>query len=97
MKGSDLPSPKPERIDARAAALITGRSVRAVQDMAARGQIPGAAKIGRAWTFDEMTLRDWIRQLEAEVAARREARVPESIDAEYDRLIGRRSDRRPRG
>lgn len=64
--------------------------------MAARGQIPGAAKIGRAWTFNERTLRDWIRQLEAEVAARHETRVPESIDARYARLIGRRSERQPR-
>lgn len=54
-----------ERIRAKIAADITGLSVRAVQAMAARGELPGAAKLGKVWTFDEARLRAWVRQREA--------------------------------
>lgn len=43
----------PERIRADAVAAITGLSTRAVQSLALRGIIPGAARLGRRWTFDE--------------------------------------------
>lgn len=46
-----------ERIRASAAASILGVEVRTVQALASRGQIPGAAKIGGTWTFDEKALR----------------------------------------
>lgn len=36
----------------QAACDAIGLSPRGVQAMAARGEIPGAAKIGRVWTFD---------------------------------------------
>jgi phage terminase Nu1 subunit (DNA packaging protein) len=55
-----------ERCQTRKAAEIIGLSIRQVQHMAARGEIPRAAKIGSVWTFDEATLRRWIRQREAE-------------------------------
>ena len=42
----------------------TGKGRRALQAMAARGRIPGAAKIGREWTFDRIKVRRWIRDLE---------------------------------
>lgn len=56
--GKDLE--KPECIRPRQAAGITGLTVRAIQAMALRGELPGAAKLGGSWTFDEATLRTWI-------------------------------------
>jgi predicted DNA-binding transcriptional regulator AlpA len=44
----------------------TGLSRRTVQAMASRGQIPGAAKFGKLWTFDRMKLARWIRDKERE-------------------------------
>jgi len=52
------------RILVRDLALETGKGARALQAMAARGLIPGAAKIGREWTFDRIKVRRWIRDLE---------------------------------
>ncbi len=59
-------SMKPERIQAPAAAAITGLSLWNIQRMALRGEIPGAAKHGFRWTFNESKLRRWIRHKEAE-------------------------------
>lgn len=42
----------PERIRAHHAATILGVELRTVQALAARGELPGAAKIGGLWTFD---------------------------------------------
>ena len=53
------------RIQSPAAADMIGLSVRSVQDKAARGEIPSAAKVGARWTFDKDTLKQWMRQLEA--------------------------------
>ena len=51
-----------ERIRAHVAAGILGVETRTVQALAARGELPGAAKIGGLWTFDEAALRNWIRE-----------------------------------
>jgi len=51
-----------ERIRAQDAAIILGVETRTVQALAARGDLPGACKIGRLWTFDAATLRAWIRE-----------------------------------
>lgn len=51
-----------ERIRADAAASILGVELRTVQALAARGEVPGAAKIGGVWTFDESALRSWIKE-----------------------------------
>ncbi len=51
-----------ERVRAHVAAGILGVEVRTVQALAARGEVPGAAKIGGLWTFDEAALRNWIRE-----------------------------------
>ena len=53
-----------ERVLVAQACRITGLSRRNVQDMAARGDIPGAAKLGGRWTFDAATLRRWIKSRE---------------------------------
>lgn len=52
---------KPERIKLRDAAAIVGGTMRTVQALAARGQIPGASKLGGLWYFDEAALRKWVR------------------------------------
>jgi hypothetical protein len=55
---------KPERGTIDAARAILGLPERSVQDLAARGQIPGAAKFGRRWTFDLEKLRRYVKQKE---------------------------------
>lgn len=51
---------QPERIRVARAASILGIKSRTVQSMALRGELPGAAKIGGLWTFNENALRKWI-------------------------------------
>lgn len=50
------PPRKRERIRAIEASDILGVELRTVQAMAARGELPGAAKVGKLWTFDEKAL-----------------------------------------
>jgi excisionase family DNA binding protein len=59
-------APTPERGTAKQAATILGVPTRTIQDLAARGEIPGAAKLGRRWTFDLEKLRRLVRQKERE-------------------------------
>lgn len=54
-----------ERVQSSAAAAITGLKLRQVQSLAARGEIPGAAKIGSLWTFDLAKLRRFITHRES--------------------------------
>jgi len=54
----------PERVKMAQAVAITGKSKRALQAMALAGKVPGAAKIGGEWTFNEATLRAWVEELE---------------------------------
>lgn len=49
-----------ERVRAAEIARITGLSVRKVQEHAAAGQMPGAAKLGGIWTFDPVKVRAWV-------------------------------------
>ena len=60
------PTPGVERVSIARAAVILGPPVRTVQALAARGEIPGAAKIGGRWTFDIEKLRRLVRQRERE-------------------------------
>jgi hypothetical protein len=46
------------------AVAILGVPPRTVQDLAARGELPGAAKFGRRWTFDLSKLRRYVREKE---------------------------------
>lgn len=53
-----------ERIKSPEAAKIAGCSVRTIQDKAAAGIIPGAARLfgdTSHWTFDEAILREWVK------------------------------------
>lgn len=52
------------RLRIRAACDATGLTARGLQAMAARGEVPGAAKLGRVWTFDAAKLDRWIRARE---------------------------------
>jgi predicted DNA-binding transcriptional regulator AlpA len=62
----------PERIRVQQVVEITGLSVRQIQGMAARGQIPSAAQLGRLWTFREDSIRAWIADREAHIIRRAE-------------------------
>lgn len=56
-----------ERIDIDAALPILGlRSRRTVEAMAARGEIPSAAKFGRRWTFNLAALLAFVKERERE-------------------------------
>jgi excisionase family DNA binding protein len=55
-----------ERVKIAEAVVILGLSDRTVRALAERGEIPGAAKIGRRWTFSLARLRDYVRQKETE-------------------------------
>lgn len=57
------PGPASERCAVEQAAAIIGLPLRTVQNMAARGEIPGAAKFGR-WTFDILKLRKLVEDRE---------------------------------
>ena len=57
----------PRRVRADRVAEMTTWSVRTVQQKAAAGLIPGAARLGSVWTFDERQVAAWI--LEQEEAA----------------------------
>lgn len=57
---------KRERIFAEQVAAIIGVPVRTAQAMAARGELPSAAKIGRRWSFNEQAIRGWLEQKEIE-------------------------------
>jgi excisionase family DNA binding protein len=61
---------RPERIKTAEAAPILGLSVRTVQAMAARGELPGAARIGQQWTFNEAKIREFIADKERETVRR---------------------------
>jgi excisionase family DNA binding protein len=82
-----------ERIRANEAAAILGIQLRTVQAMAARGELPGAAKIGGSWTFNEAVLREWVRQEVEKTKARAQnvrgqrALDRDSIHLEYERAF----------
>jgi hypothetical protein len=54
----------PERIKMARARAIVGLDERVMQQMAEKGEIPGAIKIRGVWTFDEAKLRIWLADLE---------------------------------
>ena len=58
-----------ERLRTSEVAEILRVTPRAVQCMALRGDLPGAAQIGKLWTFDARRLRMFIAQREAECAS----------------------------
>src|SRR5579863_9284604 len=60
-----------ERIQIEAACAIVGVCERTMQGLALRGEMPGAAKIGGRWTFNERVLRAHVRAEEERVCQRK--------------------------
>jgi hypothetical protein len=52
--------------------------VRKVQTMAARSELPGAARIGKQWTFNEAKIREFIADKELETE-RRAANIRQAL------------------
>jgi Helix-turn-helix domain len=69
---------RPERIKTAEAALILGVSVRKAQAMAARAELPGGARIGNQWTFNEAKIREFIAEKEREIE-RKAANIRQSL------------------
>jgi hypothetical protein len=63
-----MPIKSAVRGSAYEAALIIGVSIRTVQDMAQNGELPGAVKVRRRWTFDLEKLREKMRRDERQQA-----------------------------
>ena len=60
-----------ERIKTPEACRITGLCERTLQSLSARGEVWGAAKLGKRWTYDRQRLRAWVMENENAVANRR--------------------------
>jgi hypothetical protein len=58
---------KAERVTIERAGAILGLAIRTVQRMSQRGELPGAALIGRRWTYNEDKLRAYVRNKEREI------------------------------
>lgn len=69
-KCTNCGDPEPERILLPEAERITGLCARTLQQLSCRGEIWGAAKLGRRWTYDRMRLRAWIAAKESTIASR---------------------------
>lgn len=87
------------RIRLTDAAAMCGLSERTFRAMAARGEVPGAAKLGRLWTFDVERLRTWLEAKERATSIRGAAYgmavsplLAPSIAARYKQLIGARQN-----
>ena len=61
----------PERCTIETAELILGLKRRNIQARAARGEIPGAFKIGHLWTFDVALLRRYVRERQLQCNGKR--------------------------
>lgn len=91
----------PLRIQSTAAARILGVSKRTVQELALRGELPSAARIGGVWTFDATRLAAFVTQRERDAerpeftsAQPRTQRPTQArINAAYERLKAQRHTR----
>lgn len=63
-----------ERGTAADAAAILGFKPRKLQAMSQRGKIPGAAKLGRLWTYDLAKLRSFVEQQEQAICQNEKTR-----------------------
>ena len=92
------PVPNAERVSIDKAVAVLGLPKRTVQELAARGEIAGAAKIGRRWTFDIEKLRRLVRQRERETwqnGKRRPDAIGGAIPSGHGlRFVGAKSDGR---
>jgi hypothetical protein len=68
-------------VDKYGASDILCVAPRTVVTMATKGELPGAAIIGRGWTFDIARLREYVRLKEIEACRRNEMPLPAAIGA----------------
>ncbi|MGI9484839.1 MAG: helix-turn-helix transcriptional regulator [Geminicoccaceae bacterium] len=66
------------RIQTPRVAQLTGLSIRCIQLMAARGEVPSAAQLGRRWTFDEKRIVEWVAQRESDACQKTSTSVERS-------------------
>jgi len=99
---STIGTTKSERIKSTKVASILGVTAQTVREMAARGELPSAAKVGRHWTFNEKSIRKWLKARKSahlDAAKRLEAwliRPPrfEALSLEaYELALGRKPSR----
>jgi hypothetical protein len=62
-----VPTRKAERVNVERAGQILGLATRTVQRMSQRGELPGAALMGRRWTYNEDKLHGYVRNKEREI------------------------------
>lgn len=91
-----------ERCRIAEACSITGLPIRTMQHLSARGKVPGAAKLGSAWTYDQVRLRCWVREREEAVECQATSTAGEgrggrasrfkaaTTDEAYERALGLR-------
>ncbi|KAA0113530.1 DNA-binding protein [Methylobacterium sp. P1-11] len=68
--------PNRERVTIAEAAAILGVSLRVVQRLASKRQLPTAAKVGRLWTFNEAAIRAWLVEQESKPPCQQIERRP---------------------
>jgi hypothetical protein len=87
------PKARPERIKTADVALVLGLSARKVQTMAACGELPGAARIGKQWTFNEAKIREFIvdKERETERKAANTREVPSHRPTAHDAPLSQRA------
>jgi excisionase family DNA binding protein len=92
MRGARSVVMKRERIQSPVVASILGVTTNTVRDMAARGELPTAARIGRRWTFNEAAIRRWLQQQEITVQSiasiSRSPLSDAALDRAYEEAIG---------
>jgi excisionase family DNA binding protein len=74
-----------ERIQPPVVASILGVTTKTVREMAERGDLPSAARIGRRWTFNEAAIRRWLQQQEMTGQNNASIARPPLSDAALDR------------
>lgn len=76
-----------QRIRAAEVAEILGLGVRCVQKMAARGELPSAAQIGKLWTFDKARIEQFLADAETDVKSRKETITSALARSRYTPMI----------
>lgn len=84
--GKEERGSKEERGRMRDAKRILGLEARTIQEMAARNELPGTAKIGRCWTFDLPMLRDYVKQKVEETWQRGNERLQAGVSGKVVRF-----------
>jgi hypothetical protein len=73
--GRDTMTLASDRIRIERAGQILGLATRTVQKMSQRGELPGAARMGRRWTYNEEKLHGYVRNKERETCQQSQKRI----------------------